>query len=210
MLFPRLTEQHLDALREISNVGMGHAATALSQLTGKTIHLEVPRVMLTDTLRIPDESGYAEQTVVGISLRMLGNAQGHILIVFSWDNAVRILERLLSRKRPEGNLLSEMELSALNELGNILASAYLNALGEMLNMTLIPSVPHLCVHDAGTVIANDIAEFGDVGGLTLLLDTEFFSKDERVSGQFFLLPTPSSLEVILTALGIETLPASSE
>ena len=204
MVFSRLNEQQLDALREISNVGMGHAATALSQLTGKTIHLEVPRVMLTDTLRIPEELGDAEQTVVGINLRMLGNAQGHILIVFPWDNAVRILERLLSQKRPGGNSLTEMELSALNELGNILASTYLNALGELLHMTLIPSVPHLCINDASTVIANALAEFGEVGGVTLMLDTEFFSKDERVSGQFFLLPTPSSLEVILTALGIST------
>jgi len=204
MVFSRLTEQQLDALREISNVGMGHAATALSQLTGKTIHLEVPRVMLTDTLRIPEELGEAEQTVVGINLRMLGNAQGHILIVFPWDNAVRILERLLSQKVPGANPLSEMELSALNELGNILASAYLNALGEMLHMTLIPSVPHLCVNDASTVIANTLAEFGEFGGMALMLDTEFFSKDERVSGQFCLLPTPSSLEVILTALGIST------
>ena len=204
MVISRLTEQQLDALREISNVGMGHAATALSQLTGKTIHMEVPRVMLTDTLRIPEELGDAAQKVVGINLRMLGNAQGHILIVFPWDNAVRILEGLLSQKVPGGIPLSEMELSALNELGNILASAYLNALGEMLNMTLIPSVPHLCVNEASTVIANALAEFGEVGGVTLMLDTEFFSKDERISGQFFLLPTPFSLEVILTALGIST------
>ena len=204
MVFPPLNEQQLDALREISNVGMGHAATALSQLTGKTVHLEVPRLMLTDMLRIPEELGNAEQTVVGISLLMLGNAQGHILIVFPWDNAVRMLESLLSRKRPEGTPLSEMELSALNELGNILASAYLNALGEMLNMTLIPSVPHLCVNDASTVIANTLTEFAEVGGATLMLDTEFFSKDERVSGQFFLLPASASLEVILTALGMAT------
>ena len=37
MTFKQLTEEHLDALREISNIGMGHAATALSQLVGETI-----------------------------------------------------------------------------------------------------------------------------------------------------------------------------
>jgi len=204
MTFPRLTEQQLDALREISNVGMGHAATALSQLTGKTIHLEVPRVMVTDTVGIPVLLGNAERVVVGIYLRMLGNAQGNILMVFPRENAIRILDKLLPNKISGGDSLSELELSALKEVGNILASAYLNALGEMIHMTLIPSVPLLCIDSVGAVIENVLVEFGNVGEMALMVDTEFFSKDLRVSGQLFLLPAPSSLEVILTALGIST------
>ncbi len=209
MPFSRLTEQQLDALREISNIGMGHAATALSQLTGKTIHLEVPRVLITDTASMPGFLGDAERPVIGISLRMLGNAQGYILMIFPRENAIRILEQLLPHKITGGDTLSDLELSALTEVGNILASAYLNALGEMLRMTLIPSVPHLCVNNVGRLIENALAEFGEAGGITLMLDTEFFSKDERVSGKFFLFPDTSSLKVILTALGIETPPASS-
>ena len=209
MPFPRLTEQQLDALREISNIGMGHAATALSQLTGKTIHVEVPRVLITDMASMPELMGGTERPVIGISLRMLGNAQGYILMVFPRENAIRILQQLLPHKVAGGDTLSELELSALTEVGNILASAYLNALGEMLRMTLIPSVPHLCIDNVGRLIDNALAEFGEVGGITLMLDTEFFSKDERVSGTFFLFPDTTSLDVILTALGIETLPTSS-
>ncbi|MEP7066466.1 MAG: chemotaxis protein CheC, partial [Gemmatimonadota bacterium] len=32
----------LDALRETANIGAGHAATALSQMTGNTIMITVP------------------------------------------------------------------------------------------------------------------------------------------------------------------------
>ena len=32
----------LDALREVANIGAGHAATALSQMTGGTIMISVP------------------------------------------------------------------------------------------------------------------------------------------------------------------------
>jgi chemotaxis protein CheC len=210
MAFTGLTEHQLDALREISNVGMGHAATALSQLTGKTIHLEVPRVLITDTPDIRGCMGDPDRPVVGIYLRMLGNAQGNILMVFPRENALRILEQLLPRKTSGGESLSELELSALTEVGNILASAYLNALGEILQMTLIPSVPHLCIDTAGSFVDSALAEFGSVGEITLMLDTEFFSKDERVNGQFFLLPSHSSLEIILSALGIENIEAGSD
>ena len=204
MELSRLNERQLDALREISNVGMGHAATALSQLTGKTIHLDVPRVKLLETAAMPEFLGGAERIVVGVWLRMLGNAQGNILMIFPRENAARILEKLLPRAGAGGDGLTELEISALKEVGNILASAYLNALGEMLRMTLIPSVPVISIDTAGAVLARALAEFGEAGGVTLAIDTEFFGADEGVNSQFFLLPAPSSLDVILATLGIGT------
>ena len=39
-----LKELQLDALREVANIGAGHAATALSQLTGRTVMIGVPEV----------------------------------------------------------------------------------------------------------------------------------------------------------------------
>jgi chemotaxis protein CheC len=203
MVFPRLTDRQLDALREIGNVGMGHAATALSQLTGKTIHLEVPQVRLTDTDNMAGLLGEAKRPAVGIHLRMLGAAQGYILMVFPRENAYRILEKLLPTKLSGDGSLSDLELSALKEVGNILASAYLNALGELLRMTLIPSVPILEVDSTEKIIDSVLTEFGVAGGTALMLDAEFFSRDERISSQIFLLPAPSSLNVILNALGIE-------
>jgi chemotaxis protein CheC len=202
MVFSPLNEQQFDALREISNVGMGHAATALSQLTGKTIYLNVPRALLLDTAGMVEYLGGTERQVVGIYLRMLGNAQGQILMVFPWENAIRILRKLLPPRASIDDALTELEHSALMEVGNILASAYLNALGGMLNMTLLPSVPVMSIGMAGTVIDHVRTEFGEASGKTLLLDTEFCSADECIKSQFFLLPAPSSLDIILAALGI--------
>ena len=39
-----LKELQLDALREVANIGAGHAATALSQMTNRTIMISVPEV----------------------------------------------------------------------------------------------------------------------------------------------------------------------
>ena len=38
------TPLQLDALREVANMGAGHAATALSQMTGGTIMISVPTI----------------------------------------------------------------------------------------------------------------------------------------------------------------------
>ncbi len=202
MEFSRLDEQQLDALREISNVGMGNAATALSQLTGKTVHLHVPRAAVLETAAMAGFLGGADRVVIGIWLRMLGNAQGNILMVFPRENAAKILETLIPGQAAVSDAPTELELSALKEVGNILASAYLNALGEMLRMTLIPSVPCLTIDTVGAITHHALADFGEVGETTLVLDTEFFSAGEKVNSEFFLLPAPSSLKTILAALGI--------
>ena len=97
MTYKQLTEEHLDALREISNVGMGHAATALSQMVGETIYLHVPQVTLTDIANVPDLIGGAEQVVVGITLQVRGDAQGNIVLVFPLECAERLVSQLLGR-----------------------------------------------------------------------------------------------------------------
>ncbi|WP_298271681.1 chemotaxis protein CheC [Geobacter sp.] len=203
MKFDSLTEEHLDALREVSNIGVAHAATALSQLIGRSISLQVPKVLMTDITKVPEVFGGAEKIVVGIYLQMLGDARGNILIVLPRESALRLLSRLLPREKSEGSFLTELEISALKEVGNILASAYLNALGSLMHKTLIPSVPVLSFDMAGAVIDYVLIELGEVGDLALMVETEFFGEDEKISGQFFLLPDPESLKIILNAIGIK-------
>jgi len=38
------TELQIDALREIGNIGLGNAATAMAQILGKEIQISVPKV----------------------------------------------------------------------------------------------------------------------------------------------------------------------
>jgi len=202
MRIANLNEAQIDALREVSNIGMGHAATALSQLLGKTVHLQVPQVLITDISKVPELLGGAEKMVVGIYLQVLGSARGNILMIFPRENAIKMLDKLLNRDNTKGGLLSELEVSALKEVGNILASAYLNALGSMLKMTLIPSVPMLSFDMAGAVVDYVLVDLAADGDLSLMVETEFFEEGEQVKGHFFLLPDPPSLQIILKSIGV--------
>ena len=48
-----LKPMQLDALREVANIGAGHAATALSQMTGQTIMIAVPTINITPLEEVP-------------------------------------------------------------------------------------------------------------------------------------------------------------
>lgn len=203
MSFPSLSEEQLDALREISNIGMGHAATALSQLIGETVLLRVPRVTLTDIARVPELLGGAEKIVAGITLRVFGDARGNILLIFPQESAQRLLARLLGNQGEE-LLLGELGASTMKEVGNILASAYLSAMGNLLHLTLIPSVPLLACDMAGAVVDHVLIELAEAGDMALMVETEFHGatpEQELIKGHFFLLPDAASLELILDVVG---------
>ncbi|OHB28657.1 MAG: CheY-P-specific phosphatase CheC [Desulfuromonadaceae bacterium GWC2_58_13] len=201
MTLPPLSETQLDALKEISNIGMGHAATALSQMIGETVYLRVPRITIADITEMPDLVGGPEEVVVGITLRIFGDARGTILLIFPRESAQQMLVRLIGHK-PRGLVFNEMSASALKELGNILASAYLSALGNLLHMTLIPSIPLLAYDMAGAVLDNVLIELSQVGDLALMVETEFHDQspsEDVIRGHFMILPDPGTLDVILEA-----------
>ena len=45
----------LDALREVANIGAGHAATALSQMIGETIMISVPKINIARLEEVPPQ-----------------------------------------------------------------------------------------------------------------------------------------------------------
>ncbi len=202
MTFSRLTAGQLDALKEISNIGMGHAATALSQLIGENIILRVPRVKITNMAAVPEILGGAEQVVVGITLQMLGDARGSILLIFPHESAHRLISRLLGQ-REKHLILDEIGVSTLKEVGNILASAYLSALATLLGLNLIPSVPLLAFDMAGAVVDYVLIQLNQAGDQALMVETEFYGQNEpedAIRGQFFLLPDAASLDLVLHAV----------
>ena len=203
-IMEQLHDVHLDALQEICNIGMGHAATALSQMIGQTVNLNVPKVTLASLDQVPDIMGGAEQVVVGIYMRIYGNLRGNILLIFPRESA-QILNALLTGQPSSGDLiLSEMHASALKEVGNILVGAYLNAMGSLLEMSLIPSIPFLAFDMAGAIVDYILAELGQESDVTLVVETEFFGRGTLIRGHFFLLPDPNSLKLILEASRMES------
>lgn len=203
MPFENLTDVQLDALKEVSNIGMGHAATALSQMIGQRVDLRVPQVSVMAIAQVPEMLGGAETMMVGITLRILGDARGNVMLLFPQKSAQRLLCSLLPHQ--ESNLvMNEMNTSALKEVGNILASAYLSALGNLLQKSLIPSVPMLAYDMAGAVVDYVLIELGQTGNMALMVETEFSGDPEVgefIKGHFFLMPDPQTLDIFLHQVG---------
>ena len=194
--------RQLDALREVANIGAGHAATALSQMTGQTIMISVPRLVISAVHEIPNHVAAKEEPVAAVLLRILGDLTGMALLVLPQTTALRVAE-MMARK-PEGTFteMGEYEQSAIREAGNILSSAYLNALAEFMGMVLLPSPPMLAVDLSDAILTSTyLASSGDTD-LVFVVESEFYLTEinEQLRGFFFLLPDNASLEQILKAV----------
>jgi chemotaxis protein CheC len=193
----------LDALREVANIGAGHAATALSQMVGGTIMISVPRINIQRLEDVAPLVADPEEPVAAVLLHMLGDLSGRTLLVFPKSAAVQLAEMMLRRPNKTGEL-GELEQSAIKEAGNILSSAYMNALSEFMGMLLLPSPPALAIDMSAAVLTTAYLQFGTNRDYVFCVESDFMLKDEaqKLRGFFLLLPDPASLQAILRAIRV--------
>ncbi|UUZ95705.1 chemotaxis protein CheC [Paenibacillus sp. P25] len=203
--FHSFAEFQMDVLREVGNIGAGHAATALSKPLDKPVDMSVPKVRMVPFEEIADSVGGAEQVVVAIFLRVEGETPGNLFFILTLDSAKKALRNLVGIEVIDEESYSEMELSALNEIGNILAGSYLTSLADFTMLNMSPTVPSLAIDMAGAVLSYGVLQFGQMGDQALLIDTKFLDGNDEVEGHFFLIPDPESFEKIFVALGVQPL-----
>src|SRR6266704_1599164 len=95
-----LKELQIDALREVANIGAGHAATALSQLTNRKIMISVPQINIVRLEEVPDLLGNPQDVVAAVLMHMLGDLTGRTLLLFPESVGRRVCDMLL--RRPVG------------------------------------------------------------------------------------------------------------
>jgi chemotaxis protein CheC len=194
----------LDALREVANIGAGHAATALSQMTGDTIMISVPTINIARLEDVPPQISGPEEPVAAVLMNMLGDLTGRTLLVFPRPTAIRLSELMLRRPARSDGELGELEQSAIKEAGNILSGAYLNALSDFMGLMLLPSPPSLAIDMSSAVLTTAYLQFGTDRDYVFCVESEFHMQemDERLRGFFLLLPDVASLHAILRAVRV--------
>lgn len=200
--FEELKDFQLDVLKEVGNIGAGHAATALSKLLDKPVDMQIPQVNMLPFEEITESLGGSEEVVIAIFLRVVGDAPGNMFFILKQDCARRMLENLAGMVVDSNEGYSEMEISALQEIGNILVGSYLSSLADFTKLSMSPTVPSLAIDMAGAILSYGLLQFGQMGDRALLIDTKFLQGKYEVEGHFYLIPDPESFNKIFSALGV--------
>ncbi len=197
----KLPEIQIEALREVANIGSGHAATALSQLFHKKITIRIPEIITGKLQDVVKKVSNPENVVSSVLINAFGDLTGRSLILYPYNDATK-LTFLLMAENQEDSL--ELRKSLLNKVSNILSGSYMNALGALLGLLIFQTVPRMSINTVSAVISNVINNSICEKDFIFCIITEFhYDKGENPLNAFFLLISDdTSLEIILKRLNL--------
>lgn len=137
-----LSELQRDALIEIFNIGVGQAASSLSQIVGETITPSVPTLTI---LHSNDRAGAINTTanrprICAVSQDFTGGIDAKAFLIFPEGKTHEIVRRMIGESVGADGL-DEMEQEALSEIGNIILNSCMSSLSETLQTGFYCSIP---------------------------------------------------------------------
>jgi chemotaxis protein CheC len=202
MRLDSLSEMQIDALRETGSIGAGHAATALSQLVGHAISIDVPTLEVVGIGDVPNLFGGPEALVAAVHVRLLGDLGGSMLFMAERSTALALIDLLRSRDVGSARSYGADEEALLTHVASILMSAYLAAIGRLADVSVLPARPSSALDMAAALMQAVTSDAAMRTDLALLLRTRFHDADTAVDAYLFFLPDPEALELLLGRLGV--------
>ena len=189
----------LDVLKEVINIGGGHAATSLSQLIENPVQMTVPVIEMMEYADVYEQIMPEEAVIKAIIIKMMGDAEG--VFLFTVDQQVS--ETIVAMMLPENTPYSEaMANSALQELVNILANSFLNAVMKLMDANLITSVPIIIEDMFGAIMSSVYLEQSQYDDSIMIIKNEFYYLGDRLESSLYFVPKPGIIEKMLKALTV--------
>ncbi len=204
--FSQLKQLQLDALKEVANIGGGHAATALSHLIGEKILVRVPKLRILKQGAMNHLTGMPDEEVVGILMHMLGDLTGHILLIFPLSASLNLVDLLLKQELGTTKEFDELGQSALAETANILGGSYLNAWCDFMGLVILPSIPSLVQDFVGSIFNSIDLHYVEGQENILCMETDFYfeKNNHPLRGYFLMIPDMESLSIIFHNINLNS------
>jgi len=196
------TDIQIDALKEIGNIGAGHAATALSKMIGRKVMIRLPNVNIVKLETAPKVASYNEEEIVdGVYQSLTGGIEANSLIFFPNKDARYLTEIILEKEfNTNESITEDIKKSVLMESSNIIAGSYINALSTITNMVILPSIPYFISGTAGTIFNSVLAVASQNSQIALMIEIEFIEASNKIHGWFYVMPDIKSSNKILDSL----------
>lgn len=201
---PGLSDFHLDALREISNIGLGNAITSLAQLVNRRINMDVPLTTFMPLEKTVSLAGGDEELVSCVSVRLTGEVPGMVLFLFNHESTLKLVDMLMGLEPGTTAELDEMGASAVMEVGNVLTGSFISAIYSMTSLDIHAAVPMFAHDMLGAILTSLMVAGGRTEDMVLVIETRLFQEqsDASINGHFFLVTGPETTEKLLKALGL--------
>ena len=194
-----LTAPQQEALTELINIGYGRAAAALSELTGRRIVLEVPKVAVYPVQQITTAlSEVMSGEVASVHQVFSGPVSGNALLLLDQAAALLLNSLILDEEVAVGRMHAAAR-EALTEVGNIVLNACLGVFGNLLQVQVTFSVPRLHLESVEEVLRSISVKEQELR-YALMVHTRFHLRDSDVKGYMVIILGITSFTRLLAEL----------
>lgn len=197
----QFNELQMDAIGEICSIASATAASALSVMLNKKITMRVPEIRILPIESVTRVMGEPQSIVAGVYSKLIGDFHGGLLLTFPRDEVILLAEKLIGSE-DKAHSLSGLDSSAICEIGNIISGAFVNAISTIMQRTILISVPRLAFDMLGAIVDFILIELAEKAEQALVMKIEFEDVPKTISGHFFIIPNPGSLELLLESIDL--------
>ncbi|TGK00079.1 chemotaxis protein CheA [Leptospira langatensis] len=187
-----LTKEQIKKIESVVNTGMMNAGMVLSQILNRNVDLFIPEIIMNDKEGLAAEIRFSDDKFYGMKVRMNGDLNGNMLMMFSRENAKNLARELLDTVT-NGDVLDDDTKSVLSEVSNIVCASVLNSISNKAKVAVMPDVPELV---EGTFLeVLDVVKPERTKFLSML--TEFNHEGNNLLGVLLFLPDFDELMSLL-------------
>ncbi len=192
-----LTEEQVDSLKELINIGVGRGASVLNTMLSSHIRLQVPFVKVlsvTDWKREMEE--FREDRMASVLLRFKGKCSGTAHLAFPTDSASALLTTLVEEGQTDPDIDS-IRSGTLCEVGNVVLNGVMGSIANLLELRFEFSVPVYVEESSERLFGIDI---NDANTVIVLARTRFVVEELDVEGDIVLVLEVDALHKLLEAI----------
>ena len=175
----KLSELQHDALVEIFNIGVGHAARAMSEIVNEEVTMSVPSISFVnraDAAAMLGKGGTAR--VCGVSQHYDGAFSTDAILMFPEDKSLDIVRLMVGESVPLKQL-TDMEQEAMSEIGNIILNSCMGTLANIFDQELSGSLPAYHLGTSEEILA---ASGSAADAVVLMLHIDFILEAHQIHG----------------------------
>lgn len=191
----QITDKQQLALRKVAVASSSNAAAAFSTMLGREIDADVPTTAVLPLHEAMEGLGDAADQVTAAWLPVIGQIEASVLLLFD-EESVSTLCQMLGVEE-----FTEIGRSAIGEVANVIGTTYILGIAEACGMTFEPEPPEVAAGMLGAVVGTVLAMSSIITNYALMVDTELKISDAACSVKFLFIPSDSSVESLIGALG---------
>ncbi|MBP2133818.1 chemotaxis protein CheC [Methanomicrobium sp. W14] len=194
MVAEHISEEDVDAIKEILNIGIGRSAQMLNNITKSHILLSIPQVKIYNAKTLQKGvDNYLDENSATVKLEFSGVFSGITAVAFPKDSATKLV-MVITGEEAELPELDSIRIETLKEVGNIIINGVMGSISNFLSTHLDYTLP---LYEEGSII--DMLKSGKkVYDEQIIMAVACFKiKDLDIEGNIFMILEIGSMKILL-------------